>query len=178
MKGMVFTEFLDMVEDRFSPEVADRIIVQADVPSGGAYTSVGTYDHGEIVSLVVALSQETGLPVPTLVSAFGAYLFGRFAKLYPQFFAESSSVFDFIGTVEHVIHVEVRKLYPDAELPTLACEADGDRMTVIYRSKRQMADLAEGLIQGCIAHFGEEIAIRRQDGLDDGGTLFALQRQH
>ena len=26
MKGIVFTEFLEMVEDRFSPEIADRII--------------------------------------------------------------------------------------------------------------------------------------------------------
>ena len=28
MKGVVFAEFLEMVEDRFSPEIADRIIAQ------------------------------------------------------------------------------------------------------------------------------------------------------
>ena len=46
MKGVIFTEFLEMVESHFSPEMADRIITAARLPSGGAYTAVGTYDHG------------------------------------------------------------------------------------------------------------------------------------
>jgi len=41
MKGIVFTEFLEMVENKFSPELADRIIEGAEVPSGGVYTAVG-----------------------------------------------------------------------------------------------------------------------------------------
>ena len=56
MKGIVFTEFLDMVEARFTPEVADRMITAAAVPSSGAYTAVGTYDYHEIIQLVVQLS--------------------------------------------------------------------------------------------------------------------------
>lgn len=176
LKGMVFTQFLDMVEERFSPEVADKIIIQADLPSGGAYTSVGTYDHAEIVALVVQLSQETGLPASTLVTEFGGFLFQRFSELYPQFFAETSSTFAFLRSVEHYIHIEVRKLYPDAELPSLTCHIEGDHMMIIYRSKRQMADLAEGLINGAIDHFGETISMERRDGPDDGSTQFMLTR--
>ena len=176
MKGMVFTQFLDMVEERFSPEVVDKIIVQADLPSGGAYTSVGTYDHAEIVALVMQLSRETGLPASTLVKAFGEFLFQRFSEIYPQFFEETSSTFGFLRSVEHYIHIEVRKLYPDAELPSLACHVDGDHMTVIYRSKRQMADLAEGLIKGALDHFGETISMDRRDDANDGSTQFSLMR--
>jgi hypothetical protein len=176
MKGMVFTQFLEMVEDQFSPEVADKIIVQSDLPSGGAYTSVGTYDHAEIIALVSALSRETGLPTPSLVAAFGTFLFKRFTELYPQFFDGKSSAFSFLTSVEHYIHVEVRKLYPDAELPSLTSHIEGDEMTLIYRSKRQMADLAEGLIKGCIDHFGEDIVVQREDQTDDGGTVFSLRR--
>lgn len=175
---MVFTQFLEMVEDRFSPEVADAIIVRADLPSGGAYTSVGTYDHAEIIALVSELSQETGLPTPALVSAFGEHLFQRFSELYPRFFGDKTSAFDFLKSVEHYIHVEVRKLYPDAELPSLTCQFDGDRMTIVYRSKRQMADLAQGLMRGCITHFDEAIEIDRQDDLEDGSTVFNLSRHH
>lgn len=176
MKGMVFTQFLDMVEEQFSPEVADKIIVLADLPSGGAYTSVGTYDHAEIVALVNQLSRETGLPASTLVTAFGGFLFQRFSELYPQFFGETSSAFGFLRSVEHYIHIEVRKLYPDAELPSLTCHVEGDHMTIVYRSKRQMADLAEGLIKGCLDHFGETIGMERRDDPDDGSTLFSLTR--
>ena len=49
MKGMIFTEFLDMVEERFGLAVADRIIEAGGSSTGGAYTAVGTYDHREMV---------------------------------------------------------------------------------------------------------------------------------
>ena len=62
MKGMVFTEFLEMVEDKFSPEVADQIIEQANLRSGGIYTSVGTYDHGEMIELVSASAKKRASP--------------------------------------------------------------------------------------------------------------------
>jgi hypothetical protein len=56
MKGVVFTEFLEMVEGRFGLAMADRIIEAAQLPSSGAYTAVGTYDYTEMVHLVNALS--------------------------------------------------------------------------------------------------------------------------
>ena len=71
MKGMVFTEFLEMVEDQFGWEIAEDIVEESNLPSGGAYTSVGTYDHNEMVSMVVALSEKTGLDIPTLLKAYG-----------------------------------------------------------------------------------------------------------
>ena len=52
MKGIVFREFLEMVEEAFGMDVADQIIEESDLPSGGAYTSVATYDHHEILTLV------------------------------------------------------------------------------------------------------------------------------
>jgi predicted homoserine dehydrogenase-like protein len=64
MKGIVFTEFLDMVETTISADAVDDVIEAAGVPSGGAYTAVGTYDHKEMVSLVGALSEVSGHPVP------------------------------------------------------------------------------------------------------------------
>src|SRR5688500_10275861 len=96
MKGVVFTEFIDMVENRFSLEMAERIISKCDLPSGGAYTAVGTYDHREMVALVAALSNETDTPVPTLLHVYGEHLFGRFVALFPQFFHESGKALEFL----------------------------------------------------------------------------------
>ncbi|MGH8626303.1 MAG: heme NO-binding domain-containing protein, partial [Gammaproteobacteria bacterium] len=103
MKGVVFTEFLEMVEDRFSPEVADRIIEASNLPSGGAYTAIGTYDHTEMTQLVTQLSAATGTAVPVLVHAFGQYLFGRFVALYPQFFEGVESAFPFLEKIDGYI---------------------------------------------------------------------------
>jgi hypothetical protein len=164
MKGIVFREFLDMVEGRFGMEVVDRIIEEADLPSGGAYTSVATYDHDEILRLVDQLHQATGAPAPELVRAFGRHLFGRFRTLYPALFLKVDSSFDFLERVETIIHIEVRKLYPDAELPTFECARPGPgRLVMLYRSQRPLADLAEGLIEGCIEYFGEAIEVGRED---------------
>ncbi len=168
MKGVVFTEFLAMVEDQFSFEIADRIIEASDLATDGAYTSVGTYDHTELLRLITALSGETGVAIPDLARVFGTYLFNRFHALYGQFFEGAQSTFNFLENVESYIHVEVRKLYPDAELPSFKCEVQGDtHMVMTYRSKRPFADLAEGLIAGCAEHFGESIDIRHED-LSDG----------
>jgi Haem-NO-binding len=109
MKGVVFTEFLEMVEDRFSPEMADRIIEGAKLPSGGVYTTVGTYDHGEMIQLVSCLSEETGIPSAELVRSFGMHLFGRFHTMFPKYFEDVSSSFDFLQRTDHYIHVEVQK---------------------------------------------------------------------
>ncbi|MDF2837069.1 MAG: hypothetical protein K0Q63_2709, partial [Paenibacillus sp.] len=38
MKGMIYNAFLDMVEETFSPSLADDITVSANLPSGGSYT--------------------------------------------------------------------------------------------------------------------------------------------
>jgi len=163
MKGVVFTEFMDMVEQRFSSDMLDDIIGDAQLPSGGAYTSVGTYPHGEMVALVSALSARSGAAVPDLLRAFGEYLFGRFVKGYPAFFSGQNDAFTFLAGIEDVIHAEVRKLYPDAELPRFEVEHHDDRrLVIVYSSGRHFEDLAEGLIAGCVAHFGRPTTVRRE----------------
>lgn len=163
MKGVVFTEFLEMVKERFSPDVVDEIIEACDLPSGGSYTATGTYHHDELIQLVSRLSSTTGLPVPDLVREFGRHLFGRFVAMYPRLFVGVSSAFTFLMNIETHIHAEVKKLYPDAELPRFQCTVlSADHLEMIYRSSRPFADLAEGLMVGCVEHFGEEVDIRRQ----------------
>ena len=180
MKGVVFAEFLEMVEDRFSPEIADRIIEASDLPSGGAYTSIGTYDHAEMVQLVTQLSVVTGTTVPFLVHTFGKYMFGQFFVLYPQLFEGIKSAYSLLEKVDSTIHVEVRKLYPDAELPRFKCNSsEPGRLTMIYQSPRGFADFAAGLIEGCIEHFGETIDVQREDLSGGQGThvRFSLTQQ-
>ncbi|MES2116670.1 MAG: heme NO-binding domain-containing protein [Pseudomonadota bacterium] len=170
MKGVVFTEFMELVESRMGLEMLDRIITEAALPNDGAYTSVGTYDHAELVRLVGALSHATGMSVPALIHMFGEHLFERFAQGYPALFAEAHNSFDFLCRIDNVIHVEVRKLYPDAELPKLACARTADHeLEVLYSSPRGFGDLAEGLIAGCIRHFGEPIRFTRTDLAPEGG---------
>lgn len=180
MKGIVFREFIDMVESQFSLETADAIIQASSLSTHGAYTTVGTYPHQEMVDLVANLSERTGIAVPALLQHFGRHLFSRFVEIHPNFTNAFTDVFSLLNALEHTIHVDVNKLYRDAELPTFSYEQDDQQhMVFVYRSRRQMADFAHGLIEGCIAHFKESITIQRADLLPMDGeaqTRFTLVR--
>ena len=114
MKGVVFTEFLEMVESLFGLDTTDTLLDLPGLESGGAYTAVGTYDASELVAMVLELSRLEQTPVPELLHAYGKHLFGRFVQLFPQMFEGVSGADDFLGQVDGHIHVEVRKLYPGA----------------------------------------------------------------
>jgi hypothetical protein len=185
MKGMVFTEMMEMVETKWSLDMVDAIIARSHVASGGAYTAVGTYPHEELLALVTALSVETGIPPADLVRTFGQHLFGRFALAYPRFFKGAQDSFQFLSGIEDVIHSEVRKLYPDAELPTFEVDAShignhqpGDSLALTYYSEHPFADLAQGLIEGCVTHFGEAVEVRREavTGQPGAQARFTLTR--
>jgi Haem-NO-binding len=163
MKGIVFTEFIEMVEAKFGYEVVDELLSETPLPSGGAYTAIGTYSHHEMVALVVGLSKKTSTPLPTLLYSFGQYLFQTFVKVYGQFFEHTTDAFSFLESIENYIHVEVQKLYPDAELPRFSTQRINDNtLEMIYQSERSMGDLAEGLIAASIKYFNEKATIRRE----------------
>ena len=177
MKGIVFTEFLGFVAQRYGEDMVDDIIDASALPGAGAYTSVGTYDHGELVALCHALAQQTGLAIPALVQDFGVYLSGSFSRGYPAFFARCSHFFDFLESIEEYIHKEVKKLYPDAELPSFTVfERTVSRLVLDYRSPRQMGDLALGLIQGSAQHFGVQVRVQPElrDSADGPVVRFVI----
>lgn len=179
MKGVVFAEFLEMVEARFTLSAVDRVLAEVNPPSGGQYTSVGTYPSGELVALLIEVSKQTGIAPKTLLAEFGAHLFGRFVETQPAFFAAAPDAFALLKSVEGHIHVEVRKLYPDAELPSLVCSDDGPgRLILTYRSPRRLADLAEGLIHACAKHYGEPLAIERDDLSGGKGEVVRFTLSH
>jgi hypothetical protein len=155
MKGVVFTEFLAFVAAGHGEDVVDDIIAASALPHGGAYTSVGTYDHREIMRLCAALSQRSDIAVPDLLLAFGNHLAARFAALFPDVFARSPTLFDLLASIEPFIHVEVRKLYPDAQMPRFSLVERGPgRMVLDYVSRRHLSSLAKGLILGSARHYG------------------------
>lgn len=171
MKGMVFTEFMEMMDHEFGPELAEQVLEASQLPSGGIYTAVGTYHHDELLALVQQLSLATAIPAPELVRSFGRYLFGRFADMYARFFEGVTSSFQFLEKVDNHVHVEVLKLYPEAELPRFSPQRlDDRRMIFDYRSRRPFADLAEGLILGCAAHYGDRVQLERETLPAESGT--------
>lgn len=178
MKGIVFTEFLEMVETKWGYEMVDDIIEASDLESNGIYTSVGTYHHSEVVQLLTNLSGKTKIDPALLLKAFGEYLFDTFLKSYPQFFQAEETAFDFLKSIDTHIHVEVLKLYPDATLPKFETEEQEDGTLIMtYKSERKMGALAEGLIEKAIEYYGHPHSIDKRLINDDGSEMeFIIKR--
>ena len=178
MKGIVFREFIDHVASQYGEDIVDEIIEAANIPSHGAYTSVGTYDYQELLKLVTELSNRQGIPIATLTQNFGRYLATDvFSTKFPDFFSEVSNTIELLKKVEEHIHVEVRKLYPDAELPKFTfVSQNGNQYEFAYQSSRELADLAHGLICGSSEIYNENIDIERQESTKEGikTTIFIL----
>lgn len=172
MKGVIFVELLAMAEDAFGEDVVDRIIDSAALPSRGAYTSVGNYDCEELLELVRGFSAYSGVSQAELQRLFGHWMMRSFGRHYPEFFVGKSGSIEMLEAIEDEIHVEVRKLYPEAELPAFDTVREGkDVLELTYSSPRPLADFCGGLIEGCVARFGETADIERSNRDADGLTI-------
>ena len=178
MKGIVFTEFLEMVEKVHDYDMVDTIIEEVNPPSGGAYTAVGTYPHSEIVQLIVSLGKHTNTSVPELLHVFGRYLFDTFVENYPSFFEKPKNAFEFFDSIDEYIHVEVLKLYPDAQLPSFETKLKTDKeLHLVYESERKMAMFALGLMEKALEHYKEDADIDMQYVKEDGSkVLFVISK--
>ena len=171
MKGIVFTEFLELVENEFGLEVVQQIIDECELETAGVYTAVGTYSHKDMFKMVAKLSEIKGLPVPALLKVFGEYFFTTLKDKYPVF-VEKPNLFSFLNSIDQYIHPEVLKLYPDAELPRFQAEIKSDNeMMLNYMSSRKMSDLAIGLIKGAANHFEEDVDVVKIGEENDGQTV-------
>lgn len=159
---MVFTELLGMAEAAVGERVVDGILDALRLSNDGAYSAVGNYPCSELMRIVGALSDHTGLPGAELQRLFGHHMLNRFFQTHPKFFAGKATILDLLQAIEGEVHVEVRKLYPDAELPSFETEwlwPDALRMT--YRSTRPLSDFCHGLIEACSSHFDRPATVER-----------------
>ncbi len=172
MKGMVFTEFFEMVEGQYGYELVDEIIEDCELESEGIYTAVGTYPHAEMVQLIVSLSQKKNIPVPDLLHSFGRYLFDTFLSKYPSFFHAADNAFDFFSSIQDYIHVEVLKLYPDAQLPEFrTILKDEKRLHLVYESERKMSTFALGLLEKGLEYYKEDAEVIVENLEEDGSKV-------
>jgi len=171
MKGIVFTEFLELVEEKFGLPTVQRIIDGCDLKTEGVYTSVGTYDHKEMGLMISKLSEIEGIPVENILQDYGQFFFTVLSQSYPQFMGDHD-LFSFFKTIDNYIHPEVLKLYPDAELPRFDAKViSTNELILVYQSSRKMADFAVGLIYGAGDYFGEKLRVEKMQILDNGSRV-------
>ena len=169
MKGIVFTEFLELVEQKFGLEVVDEIIEKSDLESNGAYTSIGTYKFSEMLQLLSHLSTKTSISIDELLLVYAEHFFGVLVKSYPVLIKSYSDPIDMLASIESHIHIEVLKIYPDAELPTFeVISKSKNSLILIYKSSRAMHYFGLGLMNKTFEYFNSSAEIVIEKLKEDG----------
>jgi heme-NO-binding protein len=142
----------------------------------GAYTSIGSYPDSEFVALVGAVADRSGKSPEATLRWFGQAAMPSLAAAFPEFFAGQNDIRTFVVGLNDVIHPEVRKIYPGANVPDFGFQATGDRVFVLrYGSPRRLCALAEGLIEGAAAHFGQHVMIVQPACMLRGDEVCAIE---
>ena len=178
MKGIVFTEFLDLVEEKFGMEMVDSIIETSELESEGVYTSIGTYNFSEMLSLLSNLSERTNITIDDLLLVYGEHFFSVIERSYVGLLNTYKDPMEMISSIENHIHVEVRKIYPEAELPTFIVEEKTDDLLImVYKSSRAMYYFGLGLMNKTFEHFNSTAEITLEKIVEDGTEVrFVIRR--
>jgi len=177
MKGIIFNLFEEVVTTHIGEKAWDAILDTTGVD--GAYTSLGNYPDEEFVKLLGTLSRQSGKSDRESLKWFGQLSMPFLARRYPEFFTAHSGMRSFLLSLNDVIHAEVRKLYPGAEVPMFEFEtppgpAAHDTLIIHYRSKRRLCQLAEGFIAGASGQFKEQVAVTQPSCMLDGADICTL----
>jgi hypothetical protein len=160
VKGIVYNLLEECVSREHGEDTWDDLLESADVD--GVYTSLGSYPDEDLFALVAAASDALGQPADSIIRWFGRSAMPLLADQYPGFFEPHANTRAFVLTLNGIIHPEVRKLYPGADVPVFSFDISSDDVLVMgYSSTRKLCAFAEGLLEGAAVHYGEQIAIEQ-----------------
>jgi hypothetical protein len=177
LKGILFVAFVDFLEMHTDVATAQEIINQAELDSLGAYSRVGLYDYQELIKLLVSAADRLDRTADELLEGYAEHLMSMFHREYPEVFDGATCAGDILKNLDSHIHIQVQKLYPDAELPSFDYQVIDGLIHLEYQSPRPLAAVAKSLTSACIKHFatGEKI-ISSQISKDGKSAKFIIQK--
>ena len=177
MKGFIFTNFIDFVEKSDGLDMVDQMLEECDLASEGVYSAFNSYEFDELVTLLTYVSKKTDISPQILLETFGRFVFPYLIGKHSYIIEKYSNAIDLIAGIENHIHIEVKKLYEDAELPTFnVVEKKEDSLTIIYTSTRGLTYFAIGLMKETLQFFKVKGTIDMVENYNnDGSVKFHIQ---
>lgn len=166
MKGVIFNSVAEAVIEFGGEQLWDDLLEKAGLT--GVYTSLGSYDDAELLTLVKVAADALGKTIEETTEFVGELVFPHLSGRHRNLIANHTSTVSLLCELNDVIHPEVLKLYPDAAVPDFqTLLVDGNHLQLLYRSDRQLPALAAGLIRGAANLYQEDVKIDiepREDG--------------
>jgi hypothetical protein len=160
MKGIFFTEFLEMAEREYGSPTVEKLISSLDAGYHGVFNADTDYSFNHFYELILLLSQQVMLSPSDIAKNFGEYLFSRMVILYRPQFAGNSDIFRFLEQIDYFIHVKLHEKFPHNGIRDFKTERLNETtFKVSFQSRRELIDLAIGLFMGCQKFFNEDLVL-------------------
>ena len=172
MKGILFNVVEDVVTEAMSADAWDDVIDAAGVD--GSYTSLASYPDTDLNAIVGAIAATADLSTEDTLRLAGRLGFKHLAGRNPHILDGIEGWKQLVGSLDDIIHPEVRKTYPDAEVPGFATTDIDGGLRVIYTSRRQLCALAEGLIVDGGEWYGSELHVEHERCVHEGATACTM----
>lgn len=163
MKGLFFTELLELIETDYGLAVVDQVIRTAVPTTDGVYTSMGVYDSKEFFGIIEALALEMNQPRSTFLRWFGRHFFRCLVDRHDRLLDNYPSAINAMQDVNSL--VRTTRIFPfDDQPPEAEFMAAGPaawRLTI--RARLPIQDMVMGALEACIACFDEPLEVSRND---------------
>jgi predicted hydrocarbon binding protein len=168
--GIVLKGLKDFVVESYDRETWSTLQREAGLPHR-LYVPVTEYPDEDVLALVETASRLTEIPVAELLESFGRFIVPPLVETYGVHVDADWTGLELIANVETYIHLALRaKQISTYTPPELESEWRGaDTVRVVYRSDRQLCDLARGIIKGVGDYFDEPYEIEEPVCMHEGG---------
>ncbi|HEV8456008.1 MAG TPA: heme NO-binding domain-containing protein [Gemmatimonadales bacterium] len=159
MHGIIFAEFKKFVQATLPPGSWEQIGQRAGI---GRLSNLASevYPDEELVALVTAAVELSGVPAPTLLEQFGEFIVPDLLKVYGGFVDRRWTALDLLANTEVVIHRAVRLRDPRATPPELRVDRKSPSEVIItYASPRRLCSVAKGIMRGVGRQYKENLTI-------------------
>ena len=174
MKGIIFNLLEDYIVSRYGEKKYEEIITSCDTGTLDPFeiVSPGSYPDEAFQAIMKSASEKIDTNLPEMLKDIGQHSLAKLAERYPHFFEPYNHPRDILKTASMIHHVEVKKLYQGAEVPNFYVDDHGqDGLTLIYKSKRRLCYLAEGLIAGLGDHYKIPVSVKQSECIQSGGSV-------
>jgi len=158
MHGLIFTELRKYVETKFDHATWEKLLEKAG-QKHQLYLASTVYPDSDILALVTAACQLTGLSPNAVLEDFGEFIAPDLVDQYKFLINPSWRLLDFLVNTEDTIHKIVR-FHKGVSPPRLGTTRVADNQVVItYNSARKMCPLLKGIVKGAAAYYKERVTL-------------------
>jgi predicted hydrocarbon binding protein len=174
MKGIIFNLFEDFIVSRYGEDKYEEIIAASDTGALDPFEIVGpgSYPDEAFDAILNKASEKIDRNISEILKDMGRHSLSKLAERHPHFFNGCEHPRDFLKTASMIHHVEVRKLYQGAEVPSFFVDdRNQDGLALTYKSRRHLCHLVEGLIAGLGDHYKIAVSINQTECIHSGGQV-------